>query len=104
MNNRFRRIFIAGVTAACVCWFASAQAAQITGGLTMGGGATADNANLTLATKFLSYGSPAVTVQGTSGNYAGTLGDAVTWLPFSWNPSSAPISNLWSFSAGTTNY
>ena len=105
MNNRFLRTFIAAITTVCVCWIASAQAVQITGGITMGGAATADSGNLTLATHFLSFGSPIpVTTSSASGSYVGLGGDTNICLPFFWNPPSTPVSNLWSFTVGPTTY
>ena len=105
MNNRFLRIFIAGVMTLCVCWISSAQAVQITGGISIGGAAAADNGNLALATQFLSFGSPTpVTISSALGSYVGTVGDTNICVPFIWNLPSTPVSNLWSFTVGPTTY
>lgn len=78
------------------------QANQITGGLHMTGVATLDNADLGSATQATAFAGVTTQPLTASGSYFGILQDTVTFKPFSWNPSSAPINTLWSFAdAGT---
>ena len=79
----------------------SAQATPISGSISIGGSANfADNTNtpvtnLANATQITSFNTALVT--NGQGAYAGTFGDSVTYTPFSFNPSSAPVSSLWTF-------
>jgi hypothetical protein len=82
---------------------ASVQAISITGGLHMTGVSTLDNQNLGLATKATAFASVLTQPLTATGSYAGIGTDSVTFKPFSWNPSSAPIAALWKFTdLGTT--
>jgi len=84
-----------------------ANATPITGTVSFSGTATANNANLTLATSFTLFqdvfvGAPSAVF----GDYAGTSGAAVTMTPFTFNPANAstPIDPLWSFVSGGKTY
>jgi hypothetical protein len=75
---------------------ASSHAVLITGAIDMSGTAILDNSLLGSATKATSFS--AVTVGGIpTGSFAGSAGASVTWNAFGWNPSTTPVSPLWSF-------
>lgn len=78
------------------------QATPITGSVSISGSAVFDTTNLATATKVTSFNSALVTSD--TGAYAGTFGDSVTYKPFGFNPSTAPITSLWSFTDATTHY
>jgi hypothetical protein len=78
-----------------------AEAAYISGSVDMSGTVLLNSSSLgsaTAATSFLGS-----TVGGLpTGSFAGTSGDSVTWNAFGWNPSTAPVTPLWSYvDAGT---
>lgn len=75
---------------------ASTQAIPITGSVDMSGTATLDSTLLGSAGSATAF--TGVTVGGVpTGSYAGTFGDSVTWKAFGWNPSTAPVTSLWSY-------
>lgn len=82
----------------------SAQANSITGEIAFGGTAHLDTQALGSATKVVSYVGPVDVGYSSSGDYGATDGfSGVTFKVFSWNPSSAPIADLWKFvDAGVT--
>jgi len=62
----------------------------------MSGTAFLNNTALGSATATTGYMS--VTVGGIpTGSFTGTFGDSVTWSVFGWNPSTAPVSPLWTY-------
>lgn len=80
----------------------SVRATPITGSVSISGGAVFDTTNLATATKVTSFNS--ALVSSDTGAYAGTFGDAVTYKPFGFNPSTAPITSLWSYTDAGTGY
>lgn len=83
--------------AAAMAFTASVQATLITGTVRMSGDVTLDTQSLATATGASLFS--AVTVVGSpTGSYVGTAGQSVTWKAFSWNPSTAPVGELWKFS------
>jgi hypothetical protein len=78
------------------------QAAFISGTVDFTGTASINGTGPLNATAFTAFSGVAVDV-GT-GAYSGAVGAATTVHPFSFNPSSAPIANLWSFTAGGNTY
>lgn len=93
-----------GLTLAAVGVMAiTAQAIPITGTVRMSGDVTLDTQNLATADAATAFA--AVTVVGSPTlAYSGTAGSSVTWKPFSWDPSSAPVNDLWSFISGLWTY
>lgn len=78
-----------------------AEAANISGSIDMSGTAILDNSLLGSATKVTSVSGASVGGIPT-GSFTGTAGDAVTWNGFGWNPSTTPVTPLWTFTdAGT---
>jgi hypothetical protein len=94
MKNSMKALMAAFAVAILAC--ATAQAVPITGQVTMAGTATLNNMNLNQATAATAFSGVTV-INPTTGSYAGSQGTSVTFNPFSWNPSSAPVSPLWSF-------
>jgi hypothetical protein len=72
------------------------QAAQITGTVRMAGAVTLNDTSLATADNTASFGVVFVTTG--DGSYTGTAGSLVTWKNFGWNPSTAPVNDLWKFS------
>src|SRR4051812_22380281 len=95
---RMKALMAAFVGALTVCGAFShqAQAVPITGQVTIAGTATLNNMNLNQATAATAFSGVTV-INPTSGSFAGSQGTAVTFNPFSWSPSSTPVSPLWSF-------
>ena len=80
---------------------ATVQAVQITGTVRMSGDVTLDTTSLATANNATAFA--AVTVVGSpTGSFAGTGGAVVTWKPFGWNPSTAPVPTLWTYISGLT--
>jgi hypothetical protein len=96
-----KSLIVAGVIAASG---SSAFAISISGEISMSGGATANNTDLTAATAISSFGVVTVTPGSTAGAYAGTDGSLVTYTPFTFTPFSGPISPLWTFTSGGVTY
>jgi hypothetical protein len=83
----------------------SVQAIPISGGLHMVGGASLDSANLGSATKANSFTSVAALAFTGTGSYGGLApADPVTFKPFGWNPSTAPVLALWKFTDPNTGF
>ncbi len=82
---------------------ATAHAVPISGQVTIAGTATLNNTNLNQATAATAFSGVTV-IDPTTGSYAGSQGSAVTFNPFSWSPSSASVSPLWSFVFGGRTY
>jgi hypothetical protein len=102
MNNPMKALMAAFAVALLAC--ATAQAVPITGQVTINGTATLNNQNLNQATAATSF-SNAQTFAPLTGSYATVpLNTPVTFNPFSWSPSSAPVSPLWSFVTGGRTY
>jgi hypothetical protein len=79
------------------------QAAYISGSVDMSGTAILDNTLLGSATSATSF--MAVSVGGIpTGAFAGTAGDSVTWSAFGWNPSTTPVTPLWTYFDGGTGW
>jgi hypothetical protein len=105
MKNPTKTLTAAFAVALLACGVLSHRAAAvpITGQVTMGGTAMLNNMSLGSATAATAFSG--VTVNNpANGSYAGTAGSAVTFNAFSWNPSSAPVSPLWSFISGGRTY
>jgi hypothetical protein len=80
----------------CTLLCQNAGAIPITGTVDMSGTAFLNNAALGSATATTGYS--AVTVGGSpTGSFAGTFGDSVTWRIFGWNPSTTPVTPLWTY-------
>src|SRR5437762_7645771 len=80
----------------CTLLCQNAGAIPITGTVDMSGTAFLNNTALGSATATTGYMS--VTVGGIpTGSFTGTFGDSVTWSVFGWNPSTAPVSPLWTY-------
>lgn len=89
-------IMAAGLAVA-MAFTASVQATLITGTVRMSGDVTLDTTSLATANGASSFS--AVSVVGSpTGSYVGTAGQSVTWKAFAWNPSTAPVNDLWKFS------
>ncbi len=101
MKNSIKALMAAFAVALLAC--TTAQAVPITGQVTMAGTATLNNTQLGSATAATAFSGVTV-INPATGSYAATLGSAVTFNPFSWNPSSAPVSPLWSFVSGGRTY
>jgi hypothetical protein len=101
MKNSIKALMAAFAVVLLAC--SAAQAVPITGQVTMAGTATLNNMNLNLATAATAFTGVTVIAPAT-GSYATTAGSAVTFNPFAWSPSSAPVSPLWSFVSGGRTY
>jgi hypothetical protein len=109
MKNKFK--LMAGAVAALVGFAATVQAIPISGEISFSGLAVLDSANLSTATKFMSYSNSAGTttfpqVGIHSGSYLSVPGGtAATFTPFTFNPlnASTPFT-LWSFTIGALTY
>jgi hypothetical protein len=80
---------------------------SIAGVISFSGSASTDNSNLSVATKFLTFGTVTVgEAAGLSGDYAGTAGAVVTFTPFTFDPvgASLPVAPLWTFMSGGNTY
>src|ERR1700722_13181715 len=90
----------------------SAQAQTISGTIQFTGGAQLDNANLALATRFVSIfgptgpgSNPQVLAATETGNYVGIPnGTPATFTPFQFVPAAANVLPLWSLTIGATTY
>lgn len=91
MKNKIA--IMAGAVAALVSFTSSVQATPITGGISFAGGYTPNNSNLSLATS-ITFNNPAV-VTSANGSFSG-LTSVTMASPLAINPTSTPISALWS--------
>ena len=95
--------FLAAGFLSCTLLCQNAGAVPITGLVDMSGTAFLNNAALGSATA--ATGFAGVTVGGVpTGSFAGTFGDSVTWSAFGWNPSTAPVNPLWTYSDVGTGF
>lgn len=78
-------------------------ALPITGTIRMSGDVTLDTQDLQTATS-ASFVNPAATVTSGTDSYAGTAGSSVDWNDFGFDPSTAPVDDLWSFVFGGSTY
>jgi hypothetical protein len=109
MKNKFK--LMAGAVAALVGFTATVQAIPISGQISFSGLAVLDSANLSLATKFMSYSNSAGTtpfpqVGLHSGSYLPVPGGtSATFSGFTFSPlpGSVPFT-LWSFTIGSLTY
>jgi hypothetical protein len=108
MKSKLLRFLMVGAVLVSIGFSAAVQAIPITGTINMGGSATADNGDLTLATQFLAFGSPTpVTVTAGTGAYSAVPTTTIaTWTPFFWIPptGSTPVIPLWTFTVGSVTY
>lgn len=101
-RNNMNKTLLTVLTGAALSFAVQqAEAATITGSIDMSGTAILDNTSLGSATKVNSI--TGATVGGIpTGSFTGTGGDSVNWNGFGWNPSTTPVTPLWSFTdAGT---
>jgi hypothetical protein len=87
--------------AALAAFAQNAQATFIDGTVDIIGTASVDGTSAVDATKFTGF---TASVDVGTGSYAGTGGATVSIQPFSFNPASGAINNLWSFSFGGKVY
>ncbi|MBC8094496.1 MAG: hypothetical protein H7Y43_01670 [Akkermansiaceae bacterium] len=88
------KYLLAAATAALLT-ISSVQAVQITGTIRMAGSVTLNTTDLSTADNTTAFGVVFVTTG--DGSYTGTAGNLVTWKNFGWNPSTAPVNDLWKF-------
>ena len=100
-NFKTSAVLLAGFLAAAL-FCQQAGAIPITGHVDMNGQVTLDSA-LGTATKATSFSLVSV-VNTPDGAFTGTAGSTVSFNPFGWNPSTTPVTPLWSFSNGTSLY
>ena len=103
LNNMNTIKILALPLAAASMMALSVHANTITGSVDMSGTVFLDNTHLGSAKS--ATGFTGVTVGGLpDGSYTGTAGSSVTWNAFGWNPSTAPVSPLWTFTSGGRTY
>lgn len=106
MNFFLKRILVG--LAGLVVAGASAQPTYITGDISFSGGVSLDGplASATSYTDFFGpYGPDPIVNDGATGAFAGVPGGtAVTFTPFSFNPSPAGTFELWTFDVGLSTY
>jgi hypothetical protein len=94
MNRLIKYLTLAAAVAGLA---ATARAIPtITGGVSLSGGYILDTGNLATAHGFTSFSSVVVAAAPT-GSYVGTAGDAVTMKPFTFDPITVPVVDLWKF-------
>jgi len=81
----------------------SSSAIQISGKVDMVGTLNLNDSSLATADSITAFG-PATVIPTPNGAFIGTAGSAVTFTPFSWNPSSTPVIPLWTFTSGGWTY
>ena len=91
---------------ACAAFSPQAQAAMITGGISLGGAFTTDTGNVNTANAFTSFSN--VFVVSVNGDYSGVptggSSPAVTQNPFTFDPFTLPVTPLWTFMFGGNTY
>jgi hypothetical protein len=103
-----RRLLVAGLLLVS----ANAHAQIISGTIQFSGGAQLDNANLGLATRFVSIfgptgpgSNPGVIAATETGSYVGIAnGTPATFTPFTFNPAVGSVLPLWTLTVGTITY
>ena len=100
-NFKTSSVLLAGVLG-CALFCQQAGAIPIVGHVDMNGQVTLDN---TLGLANGATGFTLVSVVNTpDGAFTGTAGSGVTFNPFAWNPSSAPVTPLWKFTSAGSLY
>jgi len=105
MKNSTKTLFatLAVVFLVCAAVSPQAQAAMISGGISLGGSYTTDTGDINTANAFTSF--PSAFVVSTSGDYSSVpLFTSVTQNPFVFDPFAPPVSPLWTFMVGTDTY
>jgi len=85
----------------------NAVADQIVGAISFSGTTVPNDIDLSVATGFISFTDTVVSSTGGTGDYASVLsGQPVTFTPFQFDPvlSPNPVTPLWSFAIGNTDY
>jgi hypothetical protein len=104
-KNRMKKQLLIGLLA--IGTGLTASAIPITGTIRMDGEVTLDSQNLATANS-ATFVNPAAAVNSGTGTFTGTESPGgvpdVNWANFSWNPSTAPVNDLWSFVRGGWTY